>query len=168
MYEQEVARVKRDLGIENANVQLSFTPERFAGKRNRWGYHQHLKSGGHKVVVAYGGKNGKRRSYKNVVRTIAHELRHVKQYEAGMQLDTYVKERKVWVRTWTGSLFAPNARTWEKLPYRQQPHEVDAFAYMDEAWVRLFEGLPKLNNKKVPPKPAPAAVTELAYLFLEA
>jgi hypothetical protein len=166
MYEQEVARVKRDLGIENAVVQLTFTPERFAGKRNRWGWHQPQKDGSHKVVVAYGGKNGKRRSYRNVVRTIAHELRHVWQYETKAQVDT--KSGKSWVRTWTGSPLSPGSKTWVKMPYRQQPHEIDAFAYMDLAWVKLFDGLPKLNNSKVPPKPAAAPVQELAYLFLEA
>src|SRR5262249_25161755 len=142
MYDAEIALLVADLGLSpQLNIDWSFEHKEYLYKDRGepvWGQAHGILLGKHwRIRVATD------MPYSEVVDTIAHELRQVKQWEEG-----WITDYPMWV--WSGSPFAP-ALSWKKrLAYGKQPHEKDARAYAADAWKRLFEG--KKNPDKVTPQ----------------
>lgn len=138
MWDAEIALLRADLEISSAlTIIWVFAPAASLSKRRK---NAHLGE----ATGLHLGKKWKIRvaadvEYRELVNTLAHELRHVKQWEAG-----WVTDRPIW--TWLGSGYAP-AQVWTKLPYTEQPHEIDAFAYAEDAWERLFAGREETSRK---------------------
>ena len=142
MLEAEIQLIKRDLGIEDLDIRIEWVDTRWlSGRDSRnqrfTGSHQRI-GNYHRVRLAT------QQSYRELVKTLAHELRHAWQFREGGPA-VWTEMGKV---LWKGTEFArPRVYRSEKVPYRQRPTEIDAYAYQDNAWARLFGGA---APKKVP------------------
>lgn len=136
MYEQEIARIKDDLGIAGLVIEWTWLKRKYVSRQYTGTYYH--QGGRPRIAVALKGW-----SYKQVVLIIAHELRHAWQYATL----TYHPD----TCAWSGTQFAgPVAEMSYKTPYRKRAIEVDAYAYQDDCWTRLFEAGSKKKKASTP------------------
>lgn len=131
MYEVERDILIADLGLENVRFEWEIYHKKRLGRSGRmsWvGEAVRILPGFWRIRVA------SNTTYQDAVDSIAHELRHVKQWEEGW----ITEGPPVW--TWTGTLSVPAMTYTKQLPYKQRPTELDAVAYAAEVWSRLFAG----------------------------
>lgn len=157
MYAQEIKLLLEDLQIEHVVIDFIWHPGVTLRRKGKV-YGTQIRMGDrHTVKVATGGER------KEVLDTLAHELRHVWQYATGTLDATYKVRHKSggWHWSWTGSMFVPGARQWSRCPYRQRPHEIDARAYALDACARLFDG----KDLKVEPYRSSKQIVQDLFLF---
>lgn len=154
MYEREIAIIKADLGIEDIDIDWRWVNRRWLRRTRKfttWGDYQYRQPRP-RIRIAT------KRSYEDVIKCIAHELRHAWQRKNGVLLVERIGRRS-WKYTWSGTTFCTGRKVYVRKKYEERPHEIDAFAYQEDAWKRLFGG-------KSIEKPTPRTV--VADLFLSA
>lgn len=152
MYTNEIAIIKADLGIEDLDIDWRWVNERWLRRTSKsitWGDYQHRQPRP-RISIAT------ERRYEDVIKCIAHELRHAWQRKNGVLLVEYIGGRS-WKHTWHGTPFCTGRKVYRRKKYAERPHEIDALAYQEDAWVRLFKYKP---DKRETPK------TKVAGLFL--
>lgn len=162
MYAAEIAAIKKSLGIEHLDIRFEwYANKRYINKRKgSTGDHTKM-NGWHRIRVATLGW-----SYEDVIKIIAHELRHAWQFGTGVCYTEWKegngRRRGGWVYTFTGTSYSVARSDYKRsaVKYRQRPEEIDAYAYQDDAWVKLFGG----KRQKVQTPESSVAAAFLAAL----
>lgn len=136
LYAEEIALILQDLGLPADHPVGAFFKDKPWLKRSRtkttWGEHS-----GHDRQVGL-MRAATQRAPREVLKTIAHELRHEKQKFVGwLTWDGSYGKRGGW--HWTGTEYAPAKSYAASYKYEHRPHEVDARAYADDVMERLFK-----------------------------
>src|SRR5262245_26062905 len=129
MYADEIARIIADLGIEGLHIEWHWLNRKYVS-RHWTGTHEQL-GPLHVIKIALKGW-----SYEDIVKAIAHELRHAWQF--GTKVCVYSKG----VYSWSGTQYCGPRASYRRrtVKYRKRPEEIDAYAYQDDAWKKLFGG----------------------------
>jgi hypothetical protein len=158
LYADEIAIILQDLGLPADHPVASYFKDKPYLKRGRngsetWGWH----SGNNRQAGTV--KAATERSYRAVLETIAHELRHEWQKFTGV-LAWDGNRGKYGGWHWSGTEHAPAKSYSSKYKYLNRPHEIDARAYAADAMERLFKDTTETKE----PRTVKAAVVAL---FLE-
>lgn len=143
MYQREIDIIKADLGIEDVDINWVWVHKKWLHRTKRrrqrkvewfttWGDYTHRQPRP-RIRIAT------KRSYEGVVKCIAHELRHAWQRKYGVLLVEHIGGHS-WKHTWSGTTFCAGRRVYIRKTYEERPHEIDASAYQEDAWKRLFGG----------------------------
>lgn len=132
MFAEEIAAICADLGLDPTLVSWEWLAKPYLKKSRRW------TTWG--TCTSLGGQRSRcriatRREYREIIVTIAHELRHSWQYANGVLAHQGGKT------VWSGTQYA-GPKTYRAMRYWNRPQEIDARRYADDAWERLFQGQP--------------------------
>ena len=136
LYAEEIALILQDLGLPADHPVGAFFKDKPWLKRSRtgatWGEH----SGYNRQAGLM--RAATQRSYREVLETIAHELRHEWQkFNGVLEWDGLRGKKGGW--HWKGTDHAPAKSYSASYKYINRPHEVDARAYAADVMERLFK-----------------------------
>lgn len=130
MYEAEIAKIVADLGIEEVKIEWHFHRGKYIEGTRFMG----LCSAGvgwAEIKIATGWPRSE------VIKTIAHELRHA--WQKHTRIYRHKAKDGGWLNLWTGTKYYPSREKWFSMKYWDKPAEVDARSYEEEAYARLFD-----------------------------